>query len=117
MSILVEQKDPGLTPGEKLRILRRRKGWSQEAAAQHYEVHSEHYRRWETGVLQKGCPRFPMDAKPHEVCFILRLRSRKFQRELAASLGVTRLWIHKMEVGEVPCERLMDYWKVSDDQA
>ena len=32
------------------------------------------------------------------------------QREIAAALGCTRLWVIQMEDGKAPVERLREYW-------
>jgi len=99
------------TKGESLLLHRRRKGLNQIEAAKEYGVHPDRYREWEADrrLDDQPCQHLGQ-LKPHEVCFLLRRRSGKKQREIAAALGCTRLWLIQMESGNAPVERLREYW-------
>lgn len=100
------------TRGESLLLERRRKAENQLQAAARYGVHVDTYRAWETDERPEDVP--PYNAghlKPHEVCLLRRRRSGKTQREVAAALGMTRLWVIKMELGEASVDRLKGYWE------
>lgn len=102
-----------LTPtrGESLLLHRRRKNLNQIEAAKEYDVHVDKYRDWEADRRLDDQPRHHLgELKPHEVCYLLRRRAGKTQREVAAALGCTRLWLIKMESGNAPVERLREYW-------
>lgn len=104
-----------LTPtrGESLLLARRRKGMNQIEAANEYAVHVDKYRDWEADRRTDDQPRAHLgQLKPHEVCFILRRRAGKTQREIAAALGVSRLWVIQMEDGKAPVDRLREYWGI-----
>ncbi|AAT69508.1 repressor [Alphaproteobacteria phage PhiJL001] len=47
----------------------------------------------------------------HEKCLIYRRRAGKTQREVARDLGVSRLWVNKMENGLESCDQLLWYWE------
>lgn len=99
------------TKGESLLLHRRRKGLNQIEAAKEYDVPVDKYRDWEADRRLDDQPRRHLgELKPHEVCFLLRRRSGKTQREIAAALGCTRLWVIQMEDGKAPVERLREYW-------
>ena len=99
------------TKGESLLLHRRRKGLNQIEAAKEYDVHVDKYRDWEADRRPDDQPRRRLgELKPHEVCFLLRRRAGKTQREVAAALGCTRLWVIQMEDGKAPVERLREYW-------
>lgn len=101
------------TKGESLIIWRRRQGFNQVQAAAEYNVHPDRYRDWEADKRTEDQPRQHLGPlKPHEVCYLLRRRADKTQREVAADIGMTRLWVIKMEEGTAPVERLREYWGV-----
>ena len=101
------------TKGESLIIWRRRKGFNQVQAAAEFDVHPDRYRDWEADKRLEDQPRQHLGPlKPHEVCYLLRRRDNKTQREVAADIGMTRLWVIKMEEGTAPVERLREYWGV-----
>lgn len=99
------------TRGESLLLWRRRKNLNQVEAAAEYNVHPDRYREWEADKRTTDQPRQHLgQLKPHEVCLLLRRRAGKTQREVAAALGCTRLWLIQMESGNAPVERLREYW-------
>jgi hypothetical protein len=99
------------TRGESLLLWRRRKNLNQVEAAKEYGVPPDRYREWEADRRLDDQPRRHLgELKPHEVCFLLRRRAGKTQREVAAAIGCTRFWVIKMEGGKAPVERLREYW-------
>lgn len=100
------------TRGESLVLWRRRKGLNQVQAAAEYGVHPDRYRDWEADKRDDPPRQHLGQLKPHEVCYLLRRRAGKTQREVAASIGMTRLWVIKMEEGTAPIERLREFWGV-----
>lgn len=99
-----------LTRGEALLVERRRRGLNQVLAAADWKVHPDKYREWEAD-RREDVPEVNVgELKPHEVCYLKRRRSGKTQREIAAALGVTRLWVITMEDGKAPVDRLVEYW-------
>ena len=101
------------TKGESLLIWRRRSGFDQIEAAREMSVNADLYREWENDKRTHDQPRKSLGVlKDHEVCLLLRRRNGMKQKQLAEELGVTRLWVIRMEAGEVPCDRLTRYWGV-----
>lgn len=99
------------TKGESLLLHRRRKNLNQIEAAKEYDVHVDKYRDWEADRRQDDQPSQHLgELKPHEVCFLLRRRAGKTQREVAAALGCTRIWLIQMESGNAPVKRLREHW-------
>lgn len=100
------------THGESLLLDRRRKNHTQVEAAVAHQVSVDVYRDWEADH-GGDIPRMQLgQLKPHEICLILRRRAKLTQKQLAAKLGVTRLWVIQMENGEVATERLTSFWGV-----
>lgn len=100
------------TRGESLLLERRRKAENQLQAAARYGVHVDTYRAWETDERPEDVPQYNAGhLKPHEVCLLRRRRAGKTQLEVAAAIGMTRLWVMKMELGEAPIDRLKGYWE------
>ena len=100
------------TRGESLLLERRRKAENQLQAAARYGVHVDTYRAWETDERPEDVPHYNAGhLKPHEVCLLRRRRAGLTQREVAAAIGMTRLWIMKMELGEASIDRLKGYWE------
>lgn len=102
-----------LTPHEKLRLWRRRLGLSQEEAGRRFGVSG-----WTFGEMERGdqpAPSYawrgPFALLEHERCLIYRLRAGKEQQEVADGLGVSRVWVNRMERGEESCDRLVWYWE------
>jgi transcriptional regulator with XRE-family HTH domain len=100
-----------LSRGERLRIARRRRGFTQARAAQQYEVPVAVYRSWEVGE-DSSAPDAAVGAlAEHEQCWVLRLRSRKTLEELREEVNLCGYWLSMMEKGKVPCRRLVDFWR------
>lgn len=102
-----------LTPREKLILHRRRLEFSQEQMAALFGIHRETYGRIERGQIPQtddvvGDLGGLLD---HEKCYILRKRSGRKQIECAQEMGVTRFWFNQMELGKVPCEPLIEFWR------
>lgn len=102
------------TKGESLFLWRRRQGLSQPEAAAQFKVSVDTYREWEADQRTKDQPRQLLGGalKPHEVCVIKRRREKLTQREVGRRMGCTRLWVHQMEAGQGPVERLREFWGV-----
>ncbi|MFA5510820.1 MAG: helix-turn-helix transcriptional regulator [Candidatus Kapaibacterium sp.] len=99
------------TKGESLLLWRRRKGLNQVQAASEYNVHPDRYREWEADRRTEDQPRQHLgELKPHELCVLARRRAGQTQRQVAAAIGLTRLWVTKIENGEASPDRLQEYW-------
>lgn len=121
-----ETDDQSLTTGERFLIarLRQTREWrldvsskhlhhtySQRAHAEKFGISLWQYRRVERdeAVLGKPAP----DVHPleeHERLLLRRVRLRMTRRSLARALGVSVYWVYRMEHGEVPLDRLREYW-------
>lgn len=99
------------TQGEILYIRRRREGLTQGQAAKRYGVSLDRYRGWEDDRYLEDQPSQEVDhIAQNEFCVTLRRREGMFQREVAADLGVSKLWVMLMETGKVSSDQLRDYW-------
>src|SRR5690606_8962828 len=99
--------DFGLTRSERLVIWRRRKGLTQVQAAAELGVRADRYRDWEAGRRGSEIPRKEVGKlEVREVCYLRRRRAGRAQREIAAAIGMTRLWVIKMEEGTALVDRL-----------
>lgn len=99
-----------ITRGEALRVLRRRNGETQAAAARRFGVEVHVYQEWESG--RRVPPAVGTDfrlTRPEELA-IIRRRKGLTQRRLAVLAGVSPLWVTLVESGRGnPC-RLEDYF-------
>jgi transcriptional regulator with XRE-family HTH domain len=101
------------TRGEKLRVLRRRRGWSQRAAAKKYKTSEWQYREWEADTNEGAeAPDIELELQLHELCFLTRRREGWTAAEIADDLGVSRYWLGCMERGQAPVDRLAEYWGI-----
>ena len=94
-----------LTPSEALLVWRRRRGYSQIEAAEHFGVSRSLYSRWERGQCEDtDCPdvRVSTALSAAEQCLILRRRRGWRQADLARALGVSRYWAGEIERGANP---------------
>lgn len=105
-------KVKSLTPGEKLRIMRRREGMTIEQAARRHDVGAKAYRDWEEGE-RNGVPevRSLGSLDDHEQCVVTRRRTGYDALECAKEMGVSRSWFCRMEKGRAPVAPLIAYWK------
>lgn len=110
-----------MTRSESLLIWRRRKEWTQFQAAKELKMPVDRYRDFENDRknVKDNWQEIPTnqelaigELKPFEVCLLLRKRAGLLQREVAAAIGVTRLWVIRMEEGKENASRLRDYWEV-----
>lgn len=104
-----------LTTGERLRVYRRRMGLTRHAAAKllkrspFWVAEVERGARDMDGVtISWHGPRAMSDS---ERCMLYRLRAGRTQLDVAESLGLSRLWVNKMERGEESCDPLVWYWE------
>lgn len=104
-----------LRPGERLRLHRRRLKMSRKQLAAELKLS-----RYSIGEMEREERDIPeglitwheeKDLRAHEKCWVYRTRSDKSQAEVAADLGVSRLWVNKMERGDVCCDTLIWYWE------
>ena len=103
---------PLITPtkGEALFVWRRRAEMNQVDAAEELGVSPDKYREWEA---DRGgdIPRKAVgQLKDYEAYTLLRRRKKMTQDEVARRIGVSRLWVHQMEAGQGPIERLAQFW-------
>jgi len=103
-----------LTAGERLFLQRRRLGEDQKTAAKKHGVGFIHYGQSER--INRFFPKHiePItEVKDYEWCVIVRRRKKLKQRELAEELKVCKLWLLKMETGQIQATRLVQYWEES----
>lgn len=106
-----------LTPDEVLLVDRRRRGETQERAAERYGL-----TRFQYGQVELGRRALPEDREPprvtglaaHEACMLYRRRSGKTIGEIAGELGKSKYWVNSMELGKVKCDLLVWYWERPD---
>ena len=92
--------------GEWLTIKRRREGLDQLEMAGKMELTRHQYQAKEANVHGKLKRRL----KGHEAAFLLRRRAKKPQSAVAKEIGVSRLWVNRMEMGLEDAGRLLDFW-------
>ncbi len=98
-----------LTIGEKLYIIRRRRGESQVGAAKRFRVSRSTYGRWENEILE-GPHLNVLTLRDHERCFMYRKRAGMNQTEAAKEIGISRWWLTQMESGRHNCGMVLDFW-------
>lgn len=69
------------------------------------ETEALHRRRHEPGAPLRYPP------TERERYWLLRRRAGLTQAEVASDLGVSRLWVCRMERGGAPADRLREYWR------
>ncbi len=101
-----------LTKGEKLFLIRRRLGLNQDERAKQLSLARHRYAKMErdevTDVLDM---KLLGGLKSHEKCVIYRRRCGQSQRKLAEEMKLSRVWVNKMESGEVDCTALVCHWE------
>jgi transcriptional regulator with XRE-family HTH domain len=95
---------------ERLWLYRIRMKLTQRQRAEALGVKVDRYRDWETGVVTKDMPITTLIVTPTEMCRLRRRREGMTQQEVADAMGVSRLWVLKMERGEAPSGRLINFW-------
>lgn len=96
---------------ESLILHRRRRNLNQFEAADLFGVTYDAYREWERKGSEMGPRQQVGHLKPYEVCYLQRRRTGKTQKEIAKTIGTSRLWVLRMEAGQAPVGRLRDFWK------
>ena len=99
-----------LTSGETHLIWRRREGLNQSQAAEELGWSVKKYKQAERDVRDEE-PRDIREVHHHERALVYRRRASQTQREVAAALGVSRLWVNRMERGLADCSPLIEYWE------
>lgn len=94
--------------GEWLTVKRRRAGLDQLEMAENMGLTRHQYQAKEAN--QNG--KLKRRLQPNEAAFLMRRRSKKSQNVIAKEIGVSRLWVNRMEMGLEDCERLLDFWKL-----
>lgn len=106
-------KELELTPGEKLMIWRRRQGWNQATAAEHFGISifalklAEYDKKGDIAKFRD----IPFTLRNYEKCVIYRKRSGKTQPEIGVLIGIGREWLRMQELGEVSCNKLLAWWE------
>jgi len=104
-----------ITSAEALVLWRRRKQLTQVQAAAQLGCAVDRLRSWESAEARSKPPRMQLGViKMYERCFILRRRAtpKMTQEALAARIGVSKLWVIRMEEGTAPTDRLVNFWKL-----
>ncbi len=105
-----------LTPGEKLKLNRRRlgcrHGQSQKKAAKRWRVTLYRYRQAETDRLEDYAGLMPrlIELREYEACYILRLRKNLSVIKMAKKIKVSEWWLIKMEHGREDSAKLVNHW-------
>lgn len=103
-----------LTPAERLRVDRLRRGENQVEAAARCNVPLAMYKRWEAGGPAMYCPTLRR-LHPHEQCMVLRMRAGRTQAEVAEAVNLCRYRVHQIERGKVPVPAVMlRHWGIHD---
>lgn len=101
-----------LTKGEKLQVMRRRDGLTMPEAAAEFGVGLAKYRAWERDE-RDDVPNTPLGKlDPIEAAYVYRRRSDMNFTETADEIGVSRWWLRRMERGDAPPDRLLEYWGI-----
>lgn len=95
-----------VSQGEWLTIKRRREGLTQLEMAEKLGLTRHEYQAKEANSNGKLGRRLT----DLEVCFIYRTRAKMSQAAVAREIGVSRLWVNRMENGEEDHGRLLDFW-------
>ena len=104
------QDGDSLTDGEQLFLRRRREGWNQAQAAAHMQVTIDQYRLKEHDELKIDSPLWP-EPTGAEKCVIYRRRAGMTQKDVAAAIGRSRLWVNRMERGLEDATPLVCFWE------
>lgn len=66
--------------------------------------------RWEKGTTPGPTPHIRV-LREFEECTLHRRRAHLRQVDVARALGRSRDWVRLMELGQVPCTELLEYWR------
>lgn len=100
-----------LTPSERVRLDRFRRGENQLEAAARWGLSKGVYKRWENGDGTPATPPGVRKLKIGELCYIARMRSGCTQQEVAVATGLCRYTVHRVERCKVPAPvALVLYW-------
>lgn len=99
------------TKAETLFLWRRRERLNQDQAAKLLEVSVDQYRLWEMDRSPNLPGKTLGPLEPHEIYVLCRRRAGLTQRELAARIGCSRMWVIRMEKGAVSSRKLRDFWE------
>lgn len=100
-----------LTSGERLLLVRRRRGQTQRQAAVSLGIPISLYSQMERDLATTSARPGLKRLEPHERCLLHRRRSGATQSKVAKDLGVCRWWLNQMETGRASCEQLLSYWE------
>lgn len=95
-----------LTPEEARALIKRRK--AMQLPRRGGRLKTDHVKVKDLDV--EGLLKFPR-LYIWEILWLYRRRAGKYQREVAAEMGISRLWINKMEMGDANPARLIEYWE------
>lgn len=102
-----------LTYGERLAVVRRRRGETQGRAARRLRLSTYAYRALENAEFRP--PDGPQvrvgKLKDFEACRLLRIRRGWSLPTVADRIGLSRWWVCLMERGQRPAERLVAFWE------
>lgn len=99
-----------LSPGERLLVERRREDKNQTEAADAYSISEWQYRQCEADRSDM-IPAPPIGKlQPHEACVLMRRRAGMKRTELSKALGISDWWLTRMERGQIPADRIVEYW-------
>jgi DNA-binding XRE family transcriptional regulator len=99
-----------LSAGEWERILRARDERSQAERARDLKVSRWAYQKWEQDSSMLSSKMIT----GLEWCRLQRWRSGLSQENLASALGITRIWLNRMENGLVSNNELLEYWEFNN---
>lgn len=102
-----------MSNAERLVIQRRRKGITQQRAAEVYGVCLTVYSLWERD-LHTHIPKVlgVEDIQPHEMCFLLRRRKGWTQVQTAQRVKCSIEWLKRMERGTAKGNKLFKFWGI-----
>jgi DNA-binding XRE family transcriptional regulator len=102
------------TDAELLFLWRRRRGYNQKQAADALGYKRQTYVRLEHGrdpIRGKLRRRLKRELTPADCCVLYRRRADWTQAQVAHQMGVSRLWVNRMERGLESCEKLIFFWE------
>ena len=103
-----------LTFAEKLFIWRHRAGMTQHQAARYLNMTGSRYTTLERGAAEEMPTKLRNRTfdhlTPEETCVLERRRRGMTQEQVAEELGLSRVWVVRMERGLANSDKLVDYW-------